>query len=99
MKNEELISLIDELNAKAKILVEKNQRLRLENSELKEEVKEVQSLVERKNQEIKSFQNQFKISKIVSSFTEGKSDSREVKLLINEYVKEIDKCIAFLNEL
>ena len=54
--------------------------------------------IEQKNEEIKNFQNQLKISKIVSSLAESSHNSSELKLKINEYIKEIDRCIAHLSE-
>lgn len=62
-----------------------------ENQQLKEEII-------RQNEELKYFQNQDKISRIVSSITEDSRNSSELKLKINEYIKEIDKCIAHLSE-
>jgi hypothetical protein len=62
-----------------------------ENNTLREEL-------ERQNQDLKNFQNQDKISKIVSSMAEDTQKNTELKLKINEYIKEIDKCIAHLSE-
>ncbi|MEQ8808105.1 MAG: hypothetical protein RIE59_03470 [Imperialibacter sp.] len=39
-----------------------------------------------------------KISKIVESMVVGDSDANEVKDVLDDYIKEIDKCIAHLGE-
>ena len=44
------------------------------------------------------FKNQDKIAKIVSSISAGDKSTTELKLKINEYIKEIEKCIAYLSE-
>lgn len=69
------------------------QNLRAENEELK-------SVLKSKDEQINHFQNQIKISKIVSSIADENQseDAAELKAKINDYIKEIDKCIAHLSE-
>ncbi|HEX8547475.1 MAG TPA: hypothetical protein VF691_10975, partial [Cytophagaceae bacterium] len=59
---------------------------------------DLRSLIEKQIDEIKNFQNQDKITKIVSSIADDTQNSNELKLKLNEYIKEIDKCIAYLSE-
>ena len=65
--------------------------LRHQNLELKDELK-------KKRDQIGSFQNTAKISKIVDSMVENEDDTTELKQVINDYIKEIDKCIAHLSQ-
>jgi len=51
-----------------------------------------------KEEEIKNFQNQQKITKIVSSIADDTHKQTALKLKINEYIREIDKCIVHLSE-
>ena len=62
-----------------------------ENSHLK-------MILDKKNEELLHFKNQDKITKIVTSISADEKSSTELKLKINEYIKEIDKCIAYLSE-
>ena len=65
--------------------------LQIENSELK-------SLLSSKEQQIHDFQNKIKISTIVDSISVGESEATEVKNKIDDYIKEIDKCINQLSK-
>lgn len=66
---------------------------------VKEENRELVELIQRKDALITDFQNREKINKIASSVTEeGTERSTELKKKINEYIKEIDRCIAHLSE-
>lgn len=49
------------------------------------------------NEELKSFKNREKISKIVEGVTGSDEKGAQLKQKINEYIKEIDKCIAYLS--
>jgi hypothetical protein len=98
MSNEEILS-------KLKLVESKLQQLITEHSSLKKELKAsieeniaLKESIQRQNQDLKNFQNQDKISKIVSSMAEDTQKNTELKLKINEYIKEIDKCIAHLSE-
>ena len=61
-----------------------------------EKLIEKQILLKEKNQQILELNNKVKLLKIAGSVGEGES-TREVKLKINEMVREIDKCIAQIN--
>ena len=64
--------------------------LQVENNNLK-------STLKRKERQISDFQNQNKISTIVDNVAAGGEEAAELKQYINEYIKEIDKCIAQLS--
>ncbi|WP_207435221.1 hypothetical protein [Sabulibacter ruber] len=62
------------------------------------EIERLQQVIEEKDTEIKNFQNQDNITKIVQTIAVDTASSTELKLKINEYLREIDKCIAYLKE-
>jgi hypothetical protein len=97
MNNEVLLKLA-ELEIKLQKLVKEHNALKEELNTVRAENKELKALKDRQNEDLKNFQNQDKISKIVSSIAEDTQKSTELKLKINEYIKEIDKCIAHLSE-
>lgn len=85
------------IQAKIELLIEK---LELSNSkvdELTEENLLLKNQIGSKNEDLKSFQNREKISKIVEGVTGSNEKGAQLKHKINEYIKEIDKCIAFLS--
>ncbi|QNF33360.1 hypothetical protein HUW51_11745 [Adhaeribacter swui] len=58
----------------------------------------LQAVIDAKDEEIKNFQNRDNISKIVNTIAAEPANSTELKLKINEYIREIDKCIAYLRD-
>jgi regulator of replication initiation timing len=98
MNNEEILSKLKQVESKLHQLIKEHSSLKRELKASIEENKTLRDSLERQNQDLKNFQNQDKISKIVSSMAEDTHKNTELKLKINEYIKEIDKCIAHLSE-
>ena len=98
MSNEEILSKLDQVESKLQKLIGEHTSLKKELKASIEENNTLQEEVQRQNEQIKNFQNQDKITKIVSSIAEDTQKNTELKLKINEYIKEIDKCIAHLSE-
>jgi hypothetical protein len=63
-----------------------------------QEIRELEITVQKKDEEIKNFQNTDNIAKIVNTIAADAASATELKLKINEYIKEIDKCIAYLRD-
>jgi len=84
MKINKLISLYTVTKQEKAIIVN-------ENANLKNELAEKQEVVKELEEKIKVI----KISSLVSSNDE---DKKKTKQNINEYVREIDRCIALLNK-
>ena len=68
------------------------------NLDLKKKNEELQKLLNSKEQQIQDFQNKIKISTIVDSISVGESEATEVKIKIDDYIKEIDHCINQLSK-
>jgi len=98
MSNEVLRTELNSLQRKIKILLSEHSHLKSEVIELKEENNKLKARVLEKEANIESFQNKAKISKIVKSVADGDKTSPELNQVIDEYIKEIDKCIAHLGE-
>ncbi len=89
---------LDQLEAKIRKLVDAHKSL---NSKLKAAYAEnynLKMILDKRNEDLQHFKNQDKISKIVSSISSGDKPTTELKLKLNEYIKEIEKCIAYLSE-
>jgi hypothetical protein len=98
MYSTDIIGKLEDLEVRLKKLIEENRLLKQDYLELRAENEELKSNIDSQNEVLKNFQNQDKITKLVSSIAEGAQNSTELKLKINEYIKEIDKCIVFLSE-
>lgn len=90
---------LEALENKVKKLVESHFYLQEELKECKNENEVLRNQIEMKNEELKNFQNQFKISKIATVVADDKKLSAEYKSKINEYIKEIEKGLAYLNKM
>ena len=66
--------------------------------DLKIENQELKSLLTSKDQQISDFHNKKKITTIVDSISVGESEATEVKNKIDDYIKEIDRCISQLSK-
>ncbi|MTI32984.1 hypothetical protein [Xanthovirga aplysinae] len=93
-----MITEIQGLERKVKLLLGKYQALKEEVGLLKSENEDLRSIIRMKQEKINNFQNKIKISKIVDTIAVEKDEATELKQTIDEYIKEIDRCIAHLGE-
>jgi len=98
MNKESILSQLRILEARLDKLLAEHTALKGELYDYKKENTTLKSAIEKQKEDLLFFQNQDKISKIVSSMAEDTHKSTELKLKINEYIKEIDKCIAYLSD-
>ena len=93
-----LNNLISGIEIKLNNLLSSYKKVKSINSNLKEENANLLSEIEQKNIEINTLKDKIKIISISKSVDASKGDIRQTKLKINEYIREIDKCIAQLNK-
>lgn len=98
MSKETLRSEITNLERKVKILLSEHAHLKDEINAIRQENQLLKDRLEQKESNLANFQNQRKISKIVESMVVGENDVMELKDVVGDYIKEIDKCIAHLGE-
>ena len=98
MSNEIFRTEITNLDRKVKLLLNEHSQLKQEIDSLKRQNNLLESKVSEKEVALSGFQNQMKISKIVERMVVGEENTSELKGVINDYIKEIDKCIAHLSE-
>ena len=88
--------LFEELKSQLLTFVVKQQELETKVLLLQKENERLKADVNEKRHKLGSFQNQQKISKIVLSEV-GEGEGRaDLKRLLNDYIKEIDRCITHL---
>ena len=98
MQENRLSSEIASLERRLKILVNVYNHIKKENDALRSENAELKEVIQAKEEHLVNFQNKYKISKIVQNIAVGEQDAAGLKQRIDEYIKEIDMCIAQLSE-
>lgn len=96
MSQDLLKSNVANLERKLVLLVDKYKNMKQEVGILQEQNIELKDLLKQKEQQVDGFQNQIKISKIVNEIDSG--GDVELKKKIDDYIKEIDKCISHLSK-
>ena len=97
MSQDLLKNNISNLERKLVLLIDKYKSMKSEVDLLKEQNGELKDLLKQKDAQVNSFQNQIKISKIVDEIDSGGEDATELKRKLDDYIKEIDKCILHLS--
>ena len=92
-----LNNLISNIEKKLSNLLSSYDNLKDKNLKLEDENKNLKSKIEDNIQIINSLNDKIKIMSISKSVDVSKNDIKQTKLKINEYIREIDKCIAQLN--
>ncbi len=98
MKRDRLNNELQTLERKIRLLMTEYSHEKKINDDLKSQTHELKNLLDLKEQQILDFQNKIKISTIVDSISVGESEATEVKNKIDDYIKEIDKCINQLSK-
>jgi uncharacterized protein (DUF3084 family) len=96
MNQEIVINEITSLERKLSLLINQHQQLKSKLQQLEIENNELKLTVVRKEEQVAQFQNKLKIGKLVSNVKADKSESAELKKKLDDYIKEIDKCIVHL---
>ncbi len=85
------------INDKLQLLLRALGRLQKENERLKSDVEQAKQKELTAKQNIEELQQQSSILKLASGEMSDK-DKKNFEKKINQYIKEIDKCIAFLSQ-
>lgn len=93
-----MIKDLQHIRFKVEELVALNQQLKLENFKLKSELEDLKLSLMKREEKISELEEQNKIVKIAEAISKDSNDSRAVKLRINEFIREIDRCIATLSD-
>ena len=79
------------------VLINEHKGLKEEIKSLKSENQELKSGVKSRDEQLYNFKNQIKISKIVDNINPEDGSVSELKKKVDDYIREIDKCIAYLS--
>lgn len=97
MSQDKLTTEIFALERKLSLLVRDHQTLLKEHERVVIENEELKGKLKERDEQLSSFRNQIKINKIAGNIDSNEESSEELKLKIDEYIKEIDKCIVHLS--
>jgi archaellum component FlaC len=85
------------VHEKILLLVKQHQALQKENERLKDDLKKMQSRCEAVSRDAEKFRQQTEVLKLSGRSME-ENDKRMLEKRLNQYVREIDRCIALLHE-
>ena len=97
MDQELLKTNLSGLERKILVLINEHKSLRDEVKNLKLENQQLKNGLRSRDEQIASFHNQLKITKIVDNLNPEDGSVLELKKKVDEYIREIDKCIAHLS--
>lgn len=91
-------NIVNKIEVKLEKLIAKYQQVKQEKLILQQENEDFFASLKLKEIEILNLQEKVKLMNISKSVDASKQEVKETRLKINEYVREIDKCIALLNK-
>lgn len=97
MDQELLKSNLNGLERKLLVLLNEHKTLKEELAGLKVENQDLKSNLRGRDEQLVNFRNQIKITKIVDNINPEDGSVSELKKKVDEYIREIDKCIAHLS--
>ena len=91
-------AVLNSIKEKVHMLMSNNSSLKEQNIQLETKVSELKNTLEQQKSEIENFNKKVKMLKMAKSLGGDSEKNTEMKLKINELVREIDKCISLLNK-
>ena len=91
-------NIVNNIEVKLGKLIAKYQKSRQEKLILQQENEDLVVSLRLKETEIFNLQEKVKLMNISKSVDASHKEVKETRMKINEYVREIDKCIALLNK-
>jgi len=93
-----VIEIVDSLQSKLNRLLSKYELLQIENQQLLEKSEKLVQEVQEQQESLNSIEKKYDSLKIANAIVGSKEDKHSTKLKINTLIREIDKCIAQLDE-
>ena len=90
--------IINNIEVKLGKFIAKHQQLSNKKLVLEQENNGLSEELKKKEDEVSTLQDKIKLMNISKSVEVSKEEVKASRLKINEYVREIDKCIALLNK-
>ncbi len=90
--------IIENIDLKINKLINLYNQTKIDNLNLQKDNEMLKVLLEKKENNLKELEEKIKLMNISKSVDSSQGDVKATRLKINEYVREIDKCIALLNK-
>ena len=90
--------IIENIDLKINKLINLYNQTKIDNLNLQKDNEMLKVLLEKKENNLKELEEKIKLMNISKSVDSSQGDIKATRLKINEYVREIDKCIALLNK-
>jgi chromosome segregation ATPase len=97
MDQDLLKSNLNGLERKVTLLLNEHRSLKDQIRALKTENSDLKNGLRARDEQLANFKNQIKITKIVDQINPEDAGVSELKKKVDEYIKEIDRCIAHLS--
>ena len=97
MDQEALKTNLNGLERKIQVLLSEHRNLQEELRSAKTENNDLKTSLKTRDDQLSNFKNQIKITKIVDQISPEEGSSSELRRKVDEYIREIDKCIAYLS--
>lgn len=94
---EDLVTLVSGIEFKTRALAARFEAISNENEELKKRNQQLHETLEEQKLNVKQLQYKNQIIKIAKAI-EREKGSTNAKLLINELLREVDRCVGLLND-
>ena len=91
-------NIIENIENKLTKFIDNHNELKSKLEIIEKENKKISLKLTEKKQEVLNLQEKIKLMNISKSVDVSNEDLQSTRLKINEYVREIDKCIALLNK-
>src|SRR5688572_23435161 len=88
---------LKELKIKVEKLINLHEQLLKENHQLQVLNNQLNQKSQRQENLITELEEKNKVIKLANKLTGSDQNSRDIKLKINEYIREIDKCLGLIN--
>ncbi len=89
--------IMDGLRNKFKAIISINKTYREKNQILQEELEKLNTKITEQELKINEIDGKYESISLAEAFSASEEDVQEAKLKVNKIVREIDKCIALLN--
>lgn len=94
----DLKSIASSIESKVEKLLDLHNRVKKELTYLKSENTHLNQTIEQQKKAIKDLEEKGKILKLSKSLSTTNENTTELKLKINELIREVDRCISLLNK-
>ncbi|AYA37315.1 hypothetical protein D3Y59_09775 [Hymenobacter oligotrophus] len=98
MASSQQLAQLDRLERQVTTLVAAYQQVREELADAHTTIQQLQAELRDRDKQLREHQNQENIVKLANTIAGEPATATELKQRLNEYIRELDKCLAYLRE-